>query len=119
MRLPGVRKPGQAVKVKCDPELAARFDEAAMCEIHRDTWWQADSEVLGPRHLRRGPLALRTEAVPAQSSHWRAIEIVQRALEAALAQIGPRAGKVRDQIQLEDGTLGGHSDDLSIHGPYC
>ena len=51
---------------------------------------------------RRRSLALGPEAVPAHGAHGRAVEAAERALEAALAEVRPGAGEVRDQIELED-----------------
>src|SRR5262249_31006431 len=42
----------------------------------------------------------------------------ERPLEIALAEVGPRAGEIRDQVELEEGTAGADGGELSFHAGY-
>src|SRR5262245_8114185 len=60
-------------------------------------------------------LHLRPESVPAKCTNGQAIEAAECTLHAALAEEGPGAGEVRDQIQLEDRGNRGRSCNLCVH----
>src|SRR5450759_455064 len=89
-----------------------------MRQVYAYARGQAGRQMVAPGARRRGHLALRAQAVPAQRRSRGCVQVIKCALELALAEKGPRTGEIRDQVELKGGPDGVSGDKLRVHGVY-